>query len=49
MPKTLALGVVAVCTWMFVAPKTLPAHRILATFIVVVVVGLFLGVLLPEK
>jgi uncharacterized membrane protein len=46
--KTLIVGIVAVCSWMFVAPKIWPAHPSIATIIIVVVVGFLVEMVWPE-
>ncbi len=49
MAKTLAVGVVGVLTWMYIAPKVWPNHILLATFLITAAASLLIGVLSLKK
>jgi hypothetical protein len=49
MLKTLLIAVIAVCSWMFVAPKVWPAHPAIATGIMVGIASLLVEILWPKS
>ena len=45
MLKFLVIAVIAVCSWLFVAPRIWPAHPLIATLAVTVLSGLIIEII----